>query len=150
MGEMPPGGPPALPRMPVADECELQYNALMVAAVTSRTLKDMVKRIVEKFDPDRIILFGSRARGDHRPDSDIDLLVVMPVDGSVRDKRVEIRVALNSMHVAKDIVVVTPDQYRRWRDVPGTIVYPAIQEGRIVYERGERLTRERCAVGSEG
>ena len=54
----------------------------------------MVKRIVRSFRPEKIILFGSHARGDAGPDSDVDLLVVMPVEGSVAEKRLEIRMAL--------------------------------------------------------
>jgi predicted nucleotidyltransferase len=53
----------------------------------------MVKRIVRKFHPEKIILFGSHARGDAGPDSDVDLLVVLPVEGSKREKRIEIRLA---------------------------------------------------------
>lgn len=50
----------------------------------------MVKRIVKKFHPEQIILFGSQVRGEAGPDSDIDLLIVMPVEGPIRDKRLEI------------------------------------------------------------
>ena len=57
----------------------------------------MVQRIVKKFHPERIILFGSHARGQAGPDSDVDLLVVMPMDGCKRDKRLEIRRALRDV-----------------------------------------------------
>ena len=53
-------------------------------------IERMVKRIVRKFHPEQIILFGSQARGDAGPDSDVDLLIVMPVEGSKRDKRLAI------------------------------------------------------------
>jgi predicted nucleotidyltransferase len=97
---------------------------------------EMVRRIVERFDPERIILFGSRARGEARPDSDVDLLVVMEVDGSRRDKAVEIGVALHNIRVAKEVVVVTPEEVRRFGDIVGTVIYPALHEGETLYARG--------------
>jgi predicted nucleotidyltransferase len=96
---------------------------------------EMVRRIVERFDPEKIILFGSYARGTAGPDSDVDLLVVMPVSGSKREQRLAIRIALHGMGLAKDIVVATPEEIERDRDLVGTIVYPALREGRVLYER---------------
>jgi predicted nucleotidyltransferase len=98
-------------------------------------IEEMVRRIVERFDPEKIILFGSHARGTAGPDSDVDLLVIMPVAGSKRAKRVEIRVALSGMGFPKDVVVVTPEEVKRLGGVPGTIVRPALLEGKVVYER---------------
>jgi predicted nucleotidyltransferase len=96
----------------------------------------MVRRLVQQFDPEQIILFGSQARGDAGPDSDVDLMVVMPVKGSKRDKRIELQLALDDILVAKDIVVVTPEEFRRNRNIPGTIERPAVLEGRVLYARG--------------
>jgi uncharacterized protein len=96
----------------------------------------MVRRIAERFDPDQIILFGSRARGTARPDSDVDLLVVMPVMGSKREKQIEIRCALHDIRVAKDIIVATPDEVERRRNIVGTIIRPALREGKVLYARG--------------
>ncbi len=95
----------------------------------------MVRRIARRFDPDQIILFGSHARGNAGPDSDVDLLVVMAVEGSRREKGIEIGAALHDIRVAKDIVVVTPDQVRRERRITGSIVRPALREGKILYAR---------------
>src|SRR5437870_13891743 len=77
----------------------------------AQAIQKMVRRIVRQFAPDKIILFGSHARGIARPDSDVDILVVLPVDGSKRMKAVEIAVALRDIDVAKDIVVTTPEEY---------------------------------------
>ena len=96
----------------------------------------MVRRIAVRFDPDQIILFGSRARGTARPDSDVDLLVVMPVTGSKREKQIEIRCALHDIRVAKDIIVATPDEVERRRNIVGTIIRPALREGKVLYARG--------------
>jgi predicted nucleotidyltransferase len=98
-------------------------------------LNRMVKRIVKKFDPDQIILFGSHARGDAGPDSDIDLLVVMPVEGSVRDKRLEIRGALHDIPVPLDVIVTKPEDFAWRKDVVGTIEWPATREGKVLYAR---------------
>ena len=100
-----------------------------------RTLNSIVKRLVQRFDPDQIILFGSHARGSARADSDIDLLVVLPVTGSKRAKQVEMRVALHDIRVPKDIIVVTPEEVERRRDIVGTMIRPALREGRVLYAR---------------
>jgi len=100
-----------------------------------RIIDQMVLRIVERFDPERIILFGSAGRGEAGPDSDVDLLVVMPIQGSRREKAVEIGVAVNDIPVPKDIFVTTPEDFEWRKDIVGTIERPAAREGRLVYAR---------------
>ncbi len=98
-------------------------------------LPDMIDRIVRRVDPLRIMLFGSWARGDARPDSDVDLLVVLP---HVEDKRratVEILRALNGVPVSKDVVVTTPDEIAVRGNVVGLVLRPALREGTVIYER---------------
>ena len=94
----------------------------------------MATRIADEFDPERIILFGSRARGDAHPQSDVDLLVVMP-DGTVRDVAVDIGLAVGDLPVAKDIIVTTPEEIARRGDVIGTVLRPTLREGTVIYER---------------
>jgi predicted nucleotidyltransferase len=98
-------------------------------------VQKMVKRLVERFDPDQIILFGSHARGTAAPGSDVDLLVVLPVSGSRRAKQVEMRLALHDLNVPHDIIVATPDEVARRRDIVGTIIRPALREGKVLYVR---------------
>ncbi len=100
-----------------------------------RILAQMVSRLVKRFDPDQIILFGSHARGTARADSDVDLLVILPIQGSKRAKQIEMRVALHDVRVAKDILVATPEEVVRHRNIVGTIVYPALREGKVLYAR---------------
>ncbi len=95
----------------------------------------IVKRIVKRFAPEQIILFGSQARGDAGPDSDIDLLVVMPVEGSVVEKRLEIRGALHDIPIPVDVVVTTPEEFAWRKDFVGTIEWPATREGKVLYAR---------------
>lgn len=100
-----------------------------------QTITEAVRRIVERFSPEQIILFGSYARGTAGPDSDADFLVVMPVTGSKRRKAVEIDLALAEIGMPKDIIVVTPEEVERYRNVVGTIIYPALREGKVLYDR---------------
>ena len=96
-------------------------------------LDEMVRLIVERFHPEKIILFGSHARGDAGLDSDVDFLVVMPVNGSRRKVAVDIGVALRDVPISKDIVVTTPDAFEWRKEVTGTIEYPAAHEGKVLY-----------------
>ncbi|MBL7154875.1 MAG: nucleotidyltransferase domain-containing protein [Phycisphaerae bacterium] len=95
----------------------------------------MVKRIVAQFGPERIILFGSHARGAAGPGSDVDLLIVMSVSGSKREKAVEIGIALHDIPIAKDVIVVTPEDFEWRKEVLGTIERPAAREGKLLYAR---------------
>jgi predicted nucleotidyltransferase len=107
----------------------------MIDETTEQAIQMMVDRLVERFNPDQIILFGSQARGTAGPGSDVDLLVIMPVTGSKREKRVEMRVALHDIAVPKDILVATPEELVRYKDVAGTIIRPALREGKVLYAR---------------
>jgi len=97
-------------------------------------LDSAVQRIVEQFHPVKIILFGSRARGVAAPDSDVDLLVVMEVASSKRRQAVEIDLALADRTFPLDLIVVTPEEFEKYRDIVGHVVYPAVREGKVVYD----------------
>ena len=108
----------------------------MTSIQAQAIIHEMVDRIVSRFDPERVILFGSYARGSADRDSDVDLLVVLAkIEGSRRQKCVDIRVALHGMGLAKDIVIRTPEELDQERDIPGTLGRAADKEGRILYER---------------
>jgi uncharacterized protein len=95
----------------------------------------MVKRIVRKFHPEQVILFGSQARGDAGPDSDVDLLVAMDFEGSAFEKGLEVCQALHDAHVAVDVIVSRPEDFAWRKDFVGAIEWPAAQEGRVLYAR---------------
>lgn len=112
----------------------------MVQSATNRsavqaTIAEMVRRIVERFHPERIILFGSHARGTAGPHSDVDLLVVMQPQGSKRRRSVEIHGLLAGIGLPKDVIVVTPEEFEAYRDAPGTVIRTAWQEGKVLHDR---------------
>ena len=112
----------------------MAHSATKMTSVQER-IEEMVRRIVSQFHPDKIILFGSHARGKAGPDSDVDLLVVMPSHGSKRERAIEIHGLLAGMGVPKDVIVVTPEEFEAYRDAPGTVIRTARQEGKVLYER---------------
>jgi uncharacterized protein len=108
------------------------YSAGMT---TAEAIPTITERIVRGFNPLRIILFGSQARGDADARSDVDILVVLDHVENKRKTRVAIRDALADLPVCKDVVVTTPDEIGRRGDLVGTILRPALREGKVLYER---------------
>jgi uncharacterized protein len=97
-------------------------------------LAEIVRRIVLVAAPERIVLFGSAARGEAGPNSDLDLLVIKPGDyhrGRLTDA---IYRSLIGVGEAVDIVVVTPEDVERYRDALGLVIGPALREGRVIYD----------------
>lgn len=113
----------------------MQQASAPIASAAQDKIAEMVRRIVEHFHPEKIILFGSHARGTAGPNSDVGLLVVMEFSGSQREQRLAIRSVLSGIGMAKDVAVVTPAELERYRDVVGTIIRPALREGKVLYER---------------
>ena len=107
--------------------------------VTDQVLRDMVKAIVEEVAPERIILFGSRARGQAPPDSDVDLVIIEKEPfGPLRSRRQEIariRRALHPFRIPKDILVFSQDELDKWRHAINHVLYDAVHEGKHLYER---------------
>ena len=103
--------------------------------MTADIIPTMVDRIVKQFQPTRIMLFGSQARGDARESSDVDLLVVLDDVPNKHQAAVEIRRLLKDLPVSKDIVIATPDEMAKRGHIVGTIIRAALREGKVVYER---------------
>ena len=99
--------------------------------------EEIVRRIVALADPDKIIIFGSRARGDHRPDSDIDILVIKESTEPRYRRPGPLYGALATLPRAVDIdiSVYTPEEVADWRDVRQAFVTTAAREGIVLYER---------------
>jgi predicted nucleotidyltransferase len=96
-------------------------------------LQDIIRRIVEVAHPERIILFGSAARGTMGSHSDIDVLVVKR--GVYEPSQVvgDIYMNLYGVGQAVDVLVVTPEQLERYRDTPYLVIAPALRDGREIY-----------------
>lgn len=105
----------------------------MEKILTDQVLQEIVRRIVEIAHPRQIILFGSAARGDMHPNSDVDLLVV--VEAPVHRRRIAQSIYCNLVGVgfAADVVVVTTEDVNRYREHPGMVIGAALAEGRIIY-----------------
>ncbi|HXE45678.1 MAG TPA: nucleotidyltransferase domain-containing protein [Conexibacter sp.] len=84
--------------------------------------------------PARVFLFGSHARGDATSDSDLDFLVIERGTEPTAEEWVRLRDALPPLGVPVDVIVMSDDLVRRRRDVPGSLVYTAMREGRLVAE----------------
>jgi predicted nucleotidyltransferase len=96
-------------------------------------LADIVKRIVMAAQPEKIVLFGSAARGEMGPDSDLDLLVIK--GGKFNHWRLltTIRKHLRDTDMAVDIVLATPEDVELYRDSHCMVICPAMREGKVVY-----------------
>ncbi len=97
-------------------------------------MDEIVRRIVETIHPHKIVLFGSRARGDARPDSDIDLLVIADSDEPRWVRARPLYGALRGILIPMDIVVYTPEEVHEWSEVSQAFVTTAVHEGRSLYE----------------
>ncbi len=97
-------------------------------------LADIVRRIVRAAKPERIVLFGSAARGRMGPDSDLDFLVIKA--GKFNKHRVTTTIyrELRGKDAAVDIVVVTPEEVERYRDTHCLVICPALKDGKVVYD----------------
>lgn len=101
--------------------------------VTQTDISEMVRQIVAEAKPIKIILFGSRARGSARPDSDVDLLVIERDPVAQRRESVRLRRLLKDFKVPIDIVVFGQSFAERYSDIPGSVLYPAFREGKVMY-----------------
>jgi predicted nucleotidyltransferase len=102
--------------------------------VNQAALDEIIRRIVEVAAPERIILFGSAARGEMGPHSDLDLLVIKSGIDSRLDLAGEIYTHMRGVDYAVDIIVATPEDIERYGDSIGLVYRPALREGRVIYD----------------
>ncbi|MBF0435095.1 MAG: nucleotidyltransferase domain-containing protein [Magnetococcales bacterium] len=107
--------------------------------ITDADLAAMSARIVEIVQPERIVLFGSHARGDATPDSDVDLLVITSETYGPHNSRRKILArlwrSLARIHTPVDIILSSVDEVTQWRDTTNHLVAHAMREGKVLYER---------------
>ena len=97
-----------------------------------KTLDDIIRRIVEVAQPERIVLFGSAVRGDMTRNSDVDLLIIK--EGGDANLRAQIYEKMYGVRVAVDAILISPTDVERYKDSHALVIKPALQEGRVVYE----------------
>ena len=105
--------------------------------VTQSQINEIVKRIVDNYHPDKIILFGSYAYGNPTKDSDVDLLVIKNDDAPKIERNRKVRKFLRDMIIPIDVIVKTNEEFNKFKNIIGTIVYPAAKHGKIIYESAE-------------
>ena len=107
--------------------------------VTNEVLADMVEAIVREVDPKRVYLFGSRARGDARQDSDVDLLIVVSEPFGPEHSRFQeinrVYRALSSFRIPNDVLLYSSDEFARWSQSLNHVVGRCSREGKLLYAR---------------
>lgn len=104
--------------------------------IQEETLREAANRLSAQFHPQKIILFGSQARGTADSHSDADILVICSVEENRRKMMTEMDRTLHGLCLARDILILTPEEYERDKWIPGTLARYASREGKILYERG--------------
>lgn len=100
---------------------------------SARLYQDITRRIVAAANPVKVILFGSQARGTAHPGSDLDLLVIERDPVSARQEAIRLRQLLRDLEIPVDIIVVGESFAERYGDIPGSVLYPALREGKVLY-----------------
>jgi predicted nucleotidyltransferase len=102
-------------------------------------MDEIIRRIVEVARPKQVILFGSAARGTTGPHSDLDFLIVKAGRYNSRKVAGAIYMRMRGIAQAIDLVIVTPKQVEEYRNSPFSVIYPAMKEGKVMYERNKTV-----------
>jgi predicted nucleotidyltransferase len=118
-------------------------------SVAEEVLQEIVRRLVAEFDPEQIILFGSRAWGEPGPESDYDLFVIL-TDIEERHTEWEVRAhaSLSGLGISKDVIVSSQARFDRFSRAPASLEAQILKKGVVLYGRGDARTRSQLA--SEG
>ncbi len=103
--------------------------------ITQEKITEIIDRIVESVHPYKIYLFGSRAKGTEREDSDIDLLIIADMEGPRHRRSLSIRRLFPGRNFGMDVLVFKPEEFERQKVLVNSISYIVSKEGKIVYER---------------
>lgn len=102
--------------------------------LTKEQINEIIKKIVKNFNPQKIILFGSYSNGTPTEESDLDLLIIKDSDLPTRLQNRKVRKILGGLKVPVDVIVKTTEEFETYKDIIGTIVYPANKFGKVIYE----------------
>jgi predicted nucleotidyltransferase len=103
--------------------------------ISPTLVSEIVKRILEVAEPQRVILFGSAATGEMTKDSDVDLLVLESTPNDSRQESVRIRQAMRGLGYPFDIIVMAVERFEESKNIIGGIAYPAHKYGKVIYEQ---------------
>jgi predicted nucleotidyltransferase len=106
-----------------------------MAMQDAEIIQTIVSRITEAIHPQKIILFGSWARGERGPHSDIDILVIQESSQPRPQRYAQVRRLFWGMGLPMDILVYTPEEFARYQTVPGSFTNTVTQEGQVLYAR---------------
>ena len=106
-----------------------------MSSLNDNLVRDILRRIVDTIQPEKVILFGSQDRGDARPNSDYDVLVIKQSDEPRYRRSIPLYVALADLPVEVEVMVYTPEEVDEWNQVPQAFVTTAVREGTTIYER---------------
>jgi predicted nucleotidyltransferase len=105
--------------------------------VSKQTIHSMGRQIGREFQPERVLLFGSHAWGVPGPESDVDLLVIVPCKGATAQKAAEIRLSLDHS-IPIDVLVRTPEDIKKRLTIGDDFIREIIEKGTVIYERDRR------------
>lgn len=106
-----------------------------IRPITDDLVQEVTQKIVERFNPKRIIAFGSYARGEHGPESDLDLIVELESDKPFWERTIEVGKLFVPRDWALDLLVYTPEEFVEHKQVFGTLVSLIKDEAKVLYER---------------
>jgi predicted nucleotidyltransferase len=102
--------------------------------ITPEQIEEIKRRIVEDLKPQKIILFGSYATGRSTENSDLDLLIIKDSSLPSRVQNRKVRKILSDLRIPVDVIVKTTKEFETYKDIIGTISYPADKFGKVLYE----------------
>lgn len=102
--------------------------------ISEKTIQQVVERLVAASNPSKVILFGSYARGEATEDSDLDLMVIEPEVLNSGEEMIRLHSAVGDVGVGVDVLVYSDKEAARRSQVPGTVLYWAFKEGKVLYD----------------